>query len=101
LAVFAALGDPTRVMLIQKLSGGSRESISNLAEGSSVTRQAITKHLVVLQEAGLVQAERSGRETLFQLSPAKIKDAGKALEGISRQWDVGLAKLKRFVEDEP
>jgi len=98
--IFAALGDPTRIMLIQKLSDGSRESISALSEGSRITRQAITKHLNVLQKAGLVRAERDGREMLFQLSPGKIDDARKSLDGISRQWDVALAKLKRFVESD-
>lgn len=97
--LFAALGDPTRLTLLVKLSGGSKLSITHLAEGSALTRQAVTKHLGVLQEAGLVHGVRQGRETLFELKPEPIDQARRALEFISRQWDDALARLKSFVED--
>src|SRR5258705_7923524 len=70
--LFAALGDRTRLALLARLSGGSPLSISRLSEGSPVTRQAITKHLRVLQSAGLVRGERSGRERLFRLAPVPL-----------------------------
>ena len=96
--VFAALGDGTRLILLTKLSSGSRVSIAHLTEGSRLTRQAITKHLRVLQDAGLVRGIRHGRETLFELEPEPLDEARRALDTISRQWDEALARLKSFVE---
>jgi len=99
--VFAALGDQTRLALIARLSAGSALSISRLTEGTEVTRQAVTKHLRVLQNAGLVTEIRRGRETLFSLEPARVVEARRSLESISRQWDEALARLRAFVENEP
>jgi|SRR2546425_8398204 len=96
--IFAALGDETRLKLVKKLSGGSRVSIARLTEGSTLTRQAITKHLRVLRDAGLVRGVRRGREYLFELEPEPLDEARRVLAGISRQWDVALARLKSFVE---
>jgi DNA-binding transcriptional ArsR family regulator len=97
-AVFAALGDETRLSLLGKLSGGQRQSISQLAGGSSLTRQAITKHLRVLEGAGVVQSARVGRESLFELRPEPLRDVRAYLERVSGQWDQALARLKSFVE---
>jgi DNA-binding transcriptional ArsR family regulator len=97
--LFAALGDPTRLALLDRLSAGSNASISRLTGGMPVSRQAITKHLRVLQRAGLVRGVRSGRENLFQLERNRLEDAQRFLENISRQWDVALARLKSFVEE--
>ena len=96
--VFAALGDATRLSLIGKLSVDARLSISRLAKGSSLTRQAVTKHLRVLESAGVVGSERSGRESLYWLEPVPIAEMRSYLDGISRQWDDALARLKVFVE---
>lgn len=96
--LFAALGDETRLSLVAKLSGGSPRSISQLTEGCTVTRQAITKHLRVLEGAGLVRSVRQGRESLFALEPESLDSARRALEVISQQWDQALARLKSFVE---
>jgi DNA-binding transcriptional ArsR family regulator len=96
--VFAALGDETRLKLLAKLGGGTRFSIARLTKGSALTRQAITKHLRVLQDARLVRGVRRGRENLFELEPKRIEEARRALDGISRQWDQALARLKAFVE---
>ncbi|HEV8605790.1 MAG TPA: metalloregulator ArsR/SmtB family transcription factor [Tepidisphaeraceae bacterium] len=96
--VFAALGDETRLTLVMKLSGGSRCSIAHLTEGLTVTRQAITKHLRVLQGAGLVRGVRRGREKLFELEPKRLGEAQRALDHISKKWDEALARLKSFVE---
>lgn len=96
--VFAALGDRTRLLLIGKLSGGQSRSISHLTRGSRLTRQAITKHLRVLESAGIVHSMRAGRESLFILDPAPVLETKDYLDLISRQWDEALARLKTFVE---
>ena len=96
--IFAALGDATRLSLVATLSGGEPRSISQLTEGCHVTRQAVTKHLRVLEGAGLVRGVRRGRESLFALAPAPLLDARAALEAISLQWDQALRRLQRFVE---
>ncbi len=97
--LFAALGDATRLALLMKLSDGSALSITHLAEGSAMTRQAITKHLRILEQAGLVRGVREGRETLFRMEPKPLAQARDALDHISQQWDDALARLKSFVED--
>jgi len=97
-AIFAALGDETRLSLVGKLAGGQRQSISQLAGGSSLTRQAITKHLRVLEGAGVVQSAHVGRESLFELRPEPLKDVRAYLERVSGQWDQALTRHKSFVE---
>jgi len=97
--VFAALGDKTRLSLVGKLSGGEPHSIAQLTEGSKLTRQAVTKHLRVLETAGIVQGIRKGRENLFQLNPTPLNEAKSYLDHVSQQWDQALLRLKAFVED--
>ena len=97
--VFAALGDETRLKLVVRLCAGGPLSITNLSAKSPVSRQAITKHLEVLSEAGLVRSSRRGRERIWELEPRRLADAHAYLERISRQWDDALARLKQFVED--
>jgi DNA-binding transcriptional ArsR family regulator len=97
--LFAALGDETRLRLLVRLSSGGPRSIARLSAKSSVSRQAITKHLEVLSEAGLVRSTRLGRERIWELEPRRLADAHAYLERISRQWDDALARLKQFVED--
>ena len=97
--VFAALGDQTRLALVAKLSAGQPHSISELTSGSRLTRQAITKHLRVLEGAGLVRHVRVGRERRFALDPRPIHDLRRYLDDVSAQWDQALARLKSFVED--
>lgn len=97
-SVFAALGDETRLRLVSRLSSGGPASISRLTDGSGVTRQAVTKHLRVLAGAGLAQASRRGRETLWRLQPERLDQAQRSLGLIARQWDHALGKLKAFVE---
>jgi DNA-binding transcriptional ArsR family regulator len=96
--VFAALGDETRLSLVIKLCNGQPHSITQLTEGSRLTRQAITKHLRVLEGAGLVHGVRTGRENLFALNPEPIHEARQYLDRVSEQWDQALARLKAFVE---
>jgi DNA-binding transcriptional ArsR family regulator len=97
-ATFAALGDQTRLALVGKLCNGPPQSISRLAEGSALTRQAITKHLRVLEGAGLVQGVRAGRESLFEFRPEPLDALRAYLDEVSGQWDGALARLKSFVE---
>jgi len=96
--VFAALGDETRLSLVAKLCGGQPRSIFQLTEGSRLTRQAITKHLRVLEKVEIVHSVRSGRESLFQLDPEPIEKIKKYLDLVSEQWDQALSRLKSFVE---
>jgi DNA-binding transcriptional ArsR family regulator len=98
--LFAALGDETRLALVARLSTGGPRSITLLTVGSSVTRQAITKHLHVLAGAGLVRQTRRGRERLWRLDPASLEIAQKFLAHISSQWDARLARLRDLVEDQ-
>jgi len=97
--VFAALGDETRLSLVAKLCRGQPRSISQLTEGSKLTRQAITKHLRVLESAGVVHSVRSGRESLFEFDPVPMQEIKKYLDLVSEQWDQALSRLKSFVED--
>ena len=97
--VFAALGDQTRLTLLTRLGDDSPLSISRLTHGTQITRQAVTKHLRVLQRAGLVRGIRRGRERLFAIQPSPLREAQRTLETMSRQWDHALARLKAFVEE--
>lgn len=96
--LFAALGDETRLYLVTKLSQGEPRSISQLTDGTRLTRQAITKHLRVLQAVAIVRNVRSGRESLFALDPQPLEEARNYLDLISCQWDDALSRLKSFVE---
>jgi len=96
--VFAALGDNTRLALVAKLVSGKSASIAQLASGSPLSRQAITKHLRVLERAGVVHSVRSGRESQFVLDPRPLHAMQHYLDRVSRQWDQALARLKSFVE---
>jgi DNA-binding transcriptional ArsR family regulator len=97
--VFAALGDETRLRLVRKLCEHSPRSISELADGTTVTRQAITKHLRVLEDVGLVKNVHQGRLSLFTLETAPLAEAQTYLEAVAKQWDHMLGRLQAFVED--
>jgi DNA-binding transcriptional ArsR family regulator len=96
--IFAALGDETRLALIAKLSQGEPHSIAELTEGTDLTRQAVTKHLRVLEGARIVRSVRSGRASLFQLDPTPIRAVREYADVVSQQWDDALGRLKAFVE---
>jgi DNA-binding transcriptional ArsR family regulator len=96
--MFAALGDETRLSLVAKLCDGQRCSISQLTHGSRLTRQAITKHLRVLEKAELVRSVHVGRESLFELNPEPINEMKKFLDRVSDLWDRKLARFKSIVE---
>jgi DNA-binding transcriptional ArsR family regulator len=98
--VFAALGDATRLRLVVRLSGGRPQSITQLSAGAAVTRQAITKHLHVLAESGLVRGRKQGREQMWELNLRQVQEAQRRLELIAQQWDGALARLKLMVEED-
>ena len=98
---FAALGDRTRLSLVAKLAETGSLSIAELTDGMKLTRQGVTKHLRVLENAGLVRSIRRGRETRFDFDPAAMRTLEQYLASVSAQWDQALQKLKAFVEDPP
>jgi DNA-binding transcriptional ArsR family regulator len=97
--VFAALGDETRLGLVARLGSEGPLSIVRLTDGAGVSRQAITKHLCALSDAGLVRSRRRGRERIWQLETRRLGEARGYLERISAEWDAALARLRRFVEE--
>jgi DNA-binding transcriptional ArsR family regulator len=97
--IFAALGDETRLALIDRLADGEPCSIARLTEGTRLTRQAVTKHLRVLEGARIVRSTRSGRESLFELDPEPIRGIREYADIVSAHWDGALARLKAFVEE--
>jgi DNA-binding transcriptional ArsR family regulator len=96
--IFAALGDETRLALIERLSDGTPCSIAQLTDGTDLTRQAVTKHLRVLEGVNMVRSVRTGRESLFQLDPAPLRLVRDYADVVSQQWDQALMRLKAFVE---
>jgi DNA-binding transcriptional ArsR family regulator len=99
--LFAALGDPTRLQIVVRLCADGPQSIVRLTDGGQVTRQAVTKHLHALAEAGLVRSTRAGSERIWEIQPRRLSDVGRYLEEISAQWDEAIGRLRAFVEDEP
>jgi len=97
-SVFAALGDETRLRLVSRLSNDGPLSITQLTADFDISRQAITKHLQVMENAGLVRSMQQGRESLWQLEQKRLAAARRHLQTISAQWDQTLGRLKRFVE---
>lgn len=97
--IFAALGDETRLQIVSRLCAEGPLSIARLSDGAGVTRQAITKHLNALSDAGLARSARSGREQIWELETRRLEMARRCLDQISGQWDVALSRLKTFVEE--
>jgi DNA-binding transcriptional ArsR family regulator len=97
--ILAALGDESRLQIVSKLCKGGPLSITKLAEGAAISRQAVTKHLHTLHRAGLVRSERHSRERIWQLEPKRIDEVRRYLAQISEQWDDALDRLKSVVED--
>jgi DNA-binding transcriptional ArsR family regulator len=98
-SIFAALGDETRLGLVSRLSGEGPLSIARLTAGFGISRQGITKHLRVMEEAGLVRGTQQGRENIWQLEEKRLAQARRYLQAISTQWDDALGRLKSFVEE--
>ncbi|HUS64511.1 MAG TPA: metalloregulator ArsR/SmtB family transcription factor [Kofleriaceae bacterium] len=98
--VFFALGDETRLSVVRRLATGELTATA-LSDGARITRQAIVKHLQVLEGAGLVSHERRGREVLYALEPTRLDDARAFLDGVSAGWDRAIGRLRRLVEEPP
>src|SRR6266851_5780628 len=96
--LFAALGDKTRLRLVSRLCDDGPMSIARLTTGSAVTRQAITKHLRVMEDAGLVRSTRRGRESVWHLEQKRLAEVDRYLQLISTEWADALVRLKSFVE---
>ena len=99
--VFAALGEPTRLTLVARLCQEGPLSITRLSERSPVTRQAITKHLYTLAEAGVINGVRAGRERIWQIETKRLERARRCLDEISGQWDAAISRLQAFIEQNP
>lgn len=98
--VFAALGDSTRLGLVRRLSTEGPLSITRLSDGGSMTRQAITRHLLALRRVGLVRDAKQGRERVFSLDLKRLEIARQYLDRVSAHWDAAAARLKAFVEED-
>jgi len=98
--MFAALGDENRLAIVASLCARGPLSITRLAAGSGVTRQAITKHLNVLASAGLVRGARRGRERVWELEPKELEIAHRYLDQVAQRWDEALGRLRKFVEED-
>ena len=96
--VFAALGDATRLKLVSRLIDGEARSIAQLTVGLGQTRQGVTKHLRVLETAGIVRSSRVGRESQYTYISESIDHARSYLDRVSAQWDGALSRLKKLVE---
>lgn len=96
--LFAALADPTRLALLGRLADGAPRPMVALAAGSALTRQAVAKHLAVLDRAGLVSRRPAGRETLYALRPERLAEARAWLDEVAGQWEDALGRLKAHVE---
>ena len=97
--LFAALGDPTRLAVLQQLSNGGPASVSALAERfPKVTRQAVSKHLHVLSSAGIVSGTYRGRNHVWSVNADRLEDGRRQIDLIAQKWDDALARLKTYVE---
>ncbi len=98
--LFAALGDGNRLQIVGRLCASGPQSITSLTDGTEITRQAITKHLRALEDAGLVRSKREGRERIWELRTKRLGEVQRQLDRISREWDAALERLRAFVEEE-
>lgn len=97
--LFAALGDPTRLALVRQLADDGPASISVLAEQQAITRQGVTKHLHVLEEAGVIAGSRQGREQVWTLNPARLAAGRRHIEIIAAGWVEALDRLALLLEE--
>ena len=97
-ALWAAVADPTRRRVLDALLEHGEATTTTLAQGLPVTRQAVAKHLVVLDRVGLVAGRRRGREVRYAIRPERLDDAAAAMARVAAQWDRRLARIKRLAE---
>jgi DNA-binding transcriptional ArsR family regulator len=98
--VFLALGDPTRLELVDRLGARGPMPTLRLVEGLGMSRQAATKHLSILEEAGLIESRTQGREVVRELRVEALEQAGSWLAGRARAWERKLEALARYLEEE-
>ena len=98
--LFDALGDPNRLRIVTRLCDGGPSSTSQVTQVVEVSRQAATKHLLLLEAVGLVSSQRHGRERIWRIEPAPLADARDFLSDLSRRWDRAIDRLRAYVEDE-
>jgi DNA-binding transcriptional ArsR family regulator len=98
--VFNALGDPNRLRIITRLCDGGPCSTTDVTQVVSVSRQAATKHLLLLEAVGLVSSQRQGRERIWRMQPEPLTDASEYLTALSQRWDRAIERLRAYVEDE-
>jgi DNA-binding transcriptional ArsR family regulator len=98
--VFNALGDPNRLRIVTRLCDGGPCSTSQVTQVVSVSRQAASKHLLLLEAVGLVSSERNGRERIWRIEPKPLSDASDFLTALSKRWDDAIDRLRAYVEDE-
>jgi DNA-binding transcriptional ArsR family regulator len=97
--VFDALGDPHRLRIVTRLCDGGPCSTSQFTRVIPVSRQAATKHLMLLEAVGLVSSERQGRERIWRIEPKPLTDASEYLTALSMRWDNAIDRLRAYVED--
>jgi DNA-binding transcriptional ArsR family regulator len=100
-AVFTALADPTRRTVVGLVAACQTATATELAAQLPVTRQAVAKHLAALGDAGLVQAERRGRETRYRLTPAPLAEAMSWMADVGAGWDARLEALSSYIDALP
>ena len=98
--LFAALGDETRLRLVARLGAEGPLPIVRLTEGTTVSRQAVTKHLDALEGAGVVRSFRAGRERIWELETKRLEEARRHLDTIASQWDRAIERLRAFVKED-
>jgi DNA-binding transcriptional ArsR family regulator len=96
--LWSAIGDPSRRRVLDLLVSNGEVSASWLARRVPFSRQAVSKHLVVLEEAGLVSRRKQGREVLYQVKADRLDQATRAMAELAGQWDRRLATIKRLAE---
>lgn len=98
-SLFDALGDPNRLRIVTRLCEGGPCSTVQLTQVIPVTRQAATKHLLLLEAVGLVTSDRKGRERIWRIQPEPLVQASDYLTALSRRWDSAIDRLRAYVED--
>jgi DNA-binding transcriptional ArsR family regulator len=98
--LFDALGDPNRLRIVTRLCDGGPSSTAEVTQVVAVSRQAATKHLMLLEAVGLVSSERKGRERIWRLQPEPLSDASDYLTALSHRWDRAIDRLRAYVENQ-
>ena len=96
--LWSAIADPSRRRVLDLLVSGGEASASSLADQVPFSRQAVSKHLVVLEEVGLINRRKQGREVLYRVEAARLDEATRAMAELATRWDRRLDAIKRLAE---